>query len=162
MAGEPPEAVAPVTEQQVKEEQLPEEDEDVARMIRIAEGSETPDGKVNPQGLGRSPAGDYYGAYQLGKPAIKDYLDATGRSGEADKWTQDEWDAYRRGPEAKKAAVWYIRKYAKLYGDIQAGAAAYNWGPGNVKKAMARAKKENTDWRIYLPKETARYIRNFS
>lgn len=131
-------------------------------MIRVAEGSETPDGKVNPRGLGRSPAGDYIGKYQLGRGAVKDYLAATGREGTADKWTQDEWDAYRRGPEAKKAAVWYIRKYAKSYGGVQQGAAAYNWGPGNVKKALDRAKKEGTDWRIYLPEETKKYIRNFS
>ena len=47
-----------------------------------------------------------------------------------------------------------------MYGDWQLAMAAYNCGPGNVNKAIARAGGKKGFWQIYpyLPRETRGYI----
>lgn len=53
------------------------------------------------------------------------------------------------------------RKYADLFkmygGDAQKAAAAYNWGEGNVNKAIA---KGGAGWLGYAPKETQDYVKS--
>ena len=55
---------------------------------------------------------------------------------------------------AKKKAG--LLKYYK--GDVQKAEAAYNWGEGNLNKAIEKASKSGGDWRDELPKETRGYI----
>ena len=54
------------------------------------------------------------------------------------------------------ASVAYFKKQLAAFGgDPEKAAAAYNWGPGNLKKHLA---KKPDDWKIGLPKETAEYL----
>jgi membrane-bound lytic murein transglycosylase D len=67
----------------------------------------------------------------------------------------------RRDPtKATEAAVEYLNKLYKMYGDWHLVLAAYNSGPGNVNKAIARAGGVKNFWLImnYLPAETRSYV----
>lgn len=68
--------------------------------------------------------------------------------------------------EATKAACKFIADMYKIYGDWTLVIAAYNCGPGNVNKALARSgvdKSNGTFWDIYsyLPRETRGYVPAF-
>lgn len=70
----------------------------------------------------------------------------------------------RRDPVmATEAAVEYLRKLYAMYGDWHLVLAAYNSGPGNVNKAIARAGGVRNFWAImnYLPAETRSYVPTF-
>ncbi len=73
----------------------------------------------------------------------------------------------RRDPiRSTQAAVRYLRDLYNLYGDWTLAIAAYNCGPGNVNKAIARsgtADKSHSFWDIYyyLPRETRGYVPAF-
>ena len=62
--------------------------------------------------------------------------------------------------KSTKAAVIYLKKLHSMFGDWNLALAAYNSGPGNVKKAIKRAGGNNNFWAIrsFLPKETAGYV----
>lgn len=84
----------------------------------------------------------------------------------------------KTGPEAAKLAglPWDYNKYAndeeyntKLghayltsmidrFGDTEKALAAYNWGPGNLSKALEKASASGRDWKTFLPTETQNYI----
>lgn len=67
----------------------------------------------------------------------------------------------RRDPvKATEAAADYLKKLYDLYGDWHLVLAAYNSGPGNVNKAIARAGGVKNFWAIcnYLPAETRSYV----
>lgn len=67
----------------------------------------------------------------------------------------------RRDPvKATEAAVDYLKKLYDIYGDWHLVLAAYNSGPGNVNKAIARAGGVKNFWAImnYLPSETRSYV----
>ncbi len=68
--------------------------------------------------------------------------------------------------EATKAACRFIKDMYAIYGDWTLVIAAYNCGPGNVNKALARSgvdKSTGTFWDIYayLPRETRGYVPAF-
>lgn len=71
----------------------------------------------------------------------------------------------RRDPVAStKAAVKFLKDLYSIYGDWTLAIAAYNCGPGNVNKALARAGSEaKTFWDVYpyLPRETRGYVPSF-
>jgi membrane-bound lytic murein transglycosylase D len=50
-----------------------------------------------------------------------------------------------------------------MFGDWEVALAAYNCGPGNVRKAIRRSGGKKTFWEIYnyLPKETRSYVPQF-
>ncbi len=70
----------------------------------------------------------------------------------------------RKDPfKATEAAVRYLKNMYKTYGDWLLVIAAYNCGPGNVNKAIARSGGKRTFWEIRenLPKETRGYVPAF-
>lgn len=65
-----------------------------------------------------------------------------------------------------KAACKFLSDLYRIYDDWSLAIAAYNCGPGNVNKALARAgikKKGGTFWDVYyyLPRETRGYVPAF-
>ncbi|HLP20671.1 MAG TPA: transglycosylase SLT domain-containing protein [Chitinophagales bacterium] len=70
----------------------------------------------------------------------------------------------RRDPiKSTEAAADYLNKLYSIYGDWHLVLAAYNSGPGNVNKAIARAGGVKNFWAImnYLPAETRSYVPTF-
>ena len=69
----------------------------------------------------------------------------------------------RRDPaRATEAAIRYLKDLYAIYNDWTLAIAAYNCGPGNVNKAIARSGGK-TFWEIYdyLPRETRGYVPAF-
>lgn len=53
----------------------------------------------------------------------------------------------------------YMSYLLKRYGgDWDKALAGYNYGEGNVDKVIAKANKQNVDWRTFLPEETKDYL----
>lgn len=70
----------------------------------------------------------------------------------------------RRDPvKATKAALRYLKNMYAIYKDWLLVIAAYNCGPGNVNRAIARSGGKMTFWEIkdYLPRETRGYVPAF-
>ena len=70
----------------------------------------------------------------------------------------------RRDPaKATEAACLFLRDLYGIYGDWHLAIAAYNCGPGNVNRAIARSGGKKTFWEIYynLPLETRGYVPAF-
>lgn len=66
--------------------------------------------------------------------------------------------------KATKAACKYMKDLYKMYNDWSLAIAAYNCGPGNVNKALARAGgNPQSFWEVYwyLPSETRGYVPAF-
>ena len=70
----------------------------------------------------------------------------------------------RRDPYASTvAAARYLRDLYRIFNDWTLAIAAYNCGPGNINKAIARSGGKSDYWQIYpyLPRETRGYIPAF-
>lgn len=70
----------------------------------------------------------------------------------------------RRDPiAASYAAASFLRDLYQMFGDWTLVIAAYNCGPGNVKKAIRRSGGKTNYWDIYyrLPRETRGYVPAF-
>ena len=65
--------------------------------------------------------------------------------------------------KSTRAACKYLKSLHSIYNNWTLAIAAYNCGPGNVSKAMARAKNSKTYWDIYpyLPHQTRDYVPAF-
>ena len=104
------------------------------------------------------------GAYQITPALLNEYTDRTGLTGELDSldfnrqvrdWYMNErlpeFEVYRMGTPTDSVKLG--RKYA-----------AFNAGPGKVRKALINAKANNVDinqgfdWLGYLPQETQDYV----
>ncbi len=80
-----------------------------------------------------------------------------------------DWVDERRDPFASsRAAISYLKSLHERYQDWYLAIAAYNYGIGNMSKAMARAQANEArvpqdfwELRKYLPKETRSYIPAF-
>jgi membrane-bound lytic murein transglycosylase D len=76
----------------------------------------------------------------------------------------DRFEDQRMDPYlATDAACRYLRDLYNLFNDWELALAAYNAGPGNVKKAIRRSGYKKTFWEIYpyLPRETRSYVPQF-
>jgi membrane-bound lytic murein transglycosylase D len=62
-----------------------------------------------------------------------------------------------------EGAARYLKSLYRMFGDWELALAAYNCGPGNVRKAIKRSGGKKTFWGIYdnLPKETRSYVPQF-
>lgn len=76
--------------------------------------------------------------------------------------TQNHWyDGRNDVYAATDAALDYLQFLYDTFGDWSLALAGYNWGEGNVLKAMERARKEGlepTFQNIRMPKETRHYV----
>lgn len=85
----------------------------------------------------------------------------TGKSfGLHSDWYVDE----RMDPvKSTEAAARYIKSLYNMFGDWELALAAYNCGPGNVRKAIRRSGYKKKFWDIYryLPRETRSYVPQF-
>ena len=79
---------------------------------------------------------------------------------EVNSMVDERFDPYK----ATKAACKYMKDLYKMYNDWSLAIAAYNCGPGNVNKALARAGgNPQSFWEVYwyLPSETRGYVPAF-
>src|SRR5207237_5032163 len=63
--------------------------------------------------------------------------------------------------ESIRAGCAYMASLIKHFGALTKALAAYNWGPGNLKRLLSAAPDTN-DWTRYLPEETLKYEINCS
>ncbi|MFC6995995.1 lytic transglycosylase domain-containing protein [Rufibacter roseus] len=71
----------------------------------------------------------------------------------------------RMDPEkSTEAACLFLKQLYRMFGSWEMALAAYNCGPGNVRKAIKRSGGKNTFWEIYpyLPRETRSYVPSFT
>jgi membrane-bound lytic murein transglycosylase D len=105
---------------------------------------------LNPRAVSRARA---VGLWQFMSPTGRYY-------GLSNNWYIDE----RMDPEkSTDAACRYLRDLYHTFHDWELALAAYNTGPGNVKKAIRRSGYKDTFWEIYpqLPRETRAYVPQF-
>lgn len=98
---------------------------------------------------------------RVGAMGLWQFMPATGR--EYKLFVNSHMDD-RMDPElATEAAVRYLKALYRMFGDWEVALAAYNCGPGNVRKAIRRSGGKKTFWEIYnhLPRETRSYIPQF-
>lgn len=85
----------------------------------------------------------------------------TGKSyGLHSDWYVDE----RMDPvKSTEAAARYLKSLYNMFGNWELALAAYNCGPGNVRKAIRRSGYKRNFWAIYryLPRETRGYLPQF-
>ena len=126
----------PLYERMLKQYDMPDE----LKYLSIVESS------LNPRAVSRSGAG---GLWQ--------FMPGTGRDM---RLYQDEYIDERMDPvKATEAACKYMRDLYNIFGDWELAMAAYNCGPGAVKRAMRRTGGDSF-YTIYdaLPKETRGYV----
>jgi len=127
----------PIIEEHLAKYNLPDE----LKYLSIVESG------LNPQAISRAGAG---GLWQ--------FMPYTGRSYDLHQdWYIDE----RFDPHlASEAACKYLSMLYRMFGDWELALAAYNSGPGNVRKAIRRSGYKKNFWEIYryLPRETRSYV----
>ncbi|EMS34182.1 Membrane-bound lytic murein transglycosylase D precursor [Mariniradius saccharolyticus AK6] len=98
---------------------------------------------------------------RVGAMGLWQFMPATGRmySMNLNRDVDDRMD-----PElATEGAARYLKSLYRMFGDWELALAAYNCGPGNVRKAIKRSGGKKTFWGVYdyLPKETRSYVPQF-
>lgn len=95
---------------------------------------------------------------RVGATGLWQFMLATGKlyGLEVTSYVDERRDPYK----STAAAVRYLGNMYKTYGDWLLVVAAYNCGPGNVNKAIARSGGKRNFWEIqeFLPRETRSYV----
>ncbi len=99
---------------------------------------------------------------RMGAVGLWQFMPATGKNLglEINSLVDERCDVLK----STRAACKFLSHLYKVYGDWTLAIAAYNCGPGNVNRALARAGKDcKTFWDIYdfLPRETRGYVPKF-
>ena len=89
------------------------------------------------------------------------FISSTGKMyGLKGNWyVDDRMDPYK----STDAAARHLRDLYRMFNDWELALAAYNCGPGNVRKAIRRSGYKKKFWEIYryLPRETRGYVPQF-
>ena len=130
----------PVFEDKIKAKNLPEE----LKVLAIIESH------LNVEAYSKAGAA---GLWQLIRGTARQYKLKVGRS----------IDERYSVEESTEAALDFLSDLYDQFGDWTLALAAYNCGPGNVRKAIRRSGGERDFWKIkkYLPKETRNYVPKF-
>lgn len=134
------EAYFPIFERILKENNMPDE----LKYLSIVESG------LNPRARSRA-----------GAVGLWQFVPGTGKYyGLNIDWYLDE----RSDPEkSTKAACDYLRYLYNMFNNWELALAAYNCGPGNVRKAIRNSRNKRDFWEIYyhLPRETRSYVPQF-
>ncbi len=98
---------------------------------------------------------------RVGATGLWQFMPATGRGF---KLHQDWYIDERMDPEkATEAACLYLKQLYNMFNDWELALAAYNAGPGNVRRAIRRSGYKESFWEVYdyLPRETRSYVPQF-
>ena len=130
----------PVFEEALARYNVPEE----LKHLTIVESA------MNPQATSR-----------VGAAGLWQFMYTTGKNYglEVNSIIDERRDTYK----SSDAAAHYIHDLYNVFGDWHLAIAAYNCGPGNINKAIARSGGKRDFWQIYpyLPRETRGYIPAF-
>lgn len=131
----------PIFEESLKKHGLPDE----LKYLSIVESGLNPKAVSVARAVGlwqfMSPTGRQYRLYQ-------------------DQYIDERMDPYK----STEAACTYLKNLRDMFdGDWELALAAYNCGPGNVRRAIRRAGNKTNFWQIYnhLPRETRSYVPMF-
>jgi len=95
---------------------------------------------------------------RVGAVGLWQFMPATGRmySMNVSSDVDDRMDPEK----STDAAAKYLKSLYRMFGNWEVAMAAYNCGPGNVRKAIRRSGGKKTFWEIYnyLPRETRSYV----
>lgn len=98
---------------------------------------------------------------RVGAAGLWQFMYTTGKNYglEVNSVIDERRDAYK----SSDAAAHYLHDLYNVFGDWHLAIAAYNCGPGNVNKAIARSGGKQNFWQIYpyLPRETRGYVPAF-
>ena len=97
----------------------------------------------------------------MGAMGLWQFMPATGR--EYGMQVNPDIDDRMDPEKSTEAAAKYLKALYKMFGNWEVALAAYNCGPGNVRKAIRHSGGKTTFWGIYdyLPKETRSYVPQF-
>lgn len=130
----------PMYEQYLKKHELPDE----LKYLSIVESA------LNPRAVSPARA---VGLWQ--------FMSATGRQYKLyqDSFIDERMDPYK----STEAACAYLKDLHNMFDDWELALAAYNCGPGNVRRAIRRSGNKTGFWEIYnyLPRETRSYVPMF-
>lgn len=94
-----------------------------------------------------------------GNPNAKSHMGAKGLCQFIDSTAKAYGVDVTSPASSAKGAAKFLEDLMDMFnGDVDKAIAAYNCGPGNVRKAMRRA-GEGGDWRKYIPNETKDYLK---
>ncbi|MDD4820710.1 MAG: transglycosylase SLT domain-containing protein [Flavobacteriales bacterium] len=98
---------------------------------------------------------------RVGASGLWQFMYGTGRlyNLNSDSYVDDRYDPIK----STEAAARLLSQLYKIYGDWNMALAAYNYGSGNVNKAIARSGGKKNYWevRAYMPRETRNYVSAF-
>lgn len=98
---------------------------------------------------------------RMGAAGLWQFMYTTGKNYglEVNSLIDERRDTYK----SSDAAAHYLHDLYEIFHDWNLAIAAYNCGPGNINKAIARSGGKTTFWEIYnyLPRETRGYIPSF-
>ncbi|MDQ3534207.1 MAG: LysM peptidoglycan-binding domain-containing protein [Bacteroidota bacterium] len=130
----------PIFEYYLKKHNMPDE----LKYLAVVESG------LNPKAISR-----------VGATGLWQFMGPTGRQYQLrqDQFIDERMDPYK----ATEAACLYMKDLYRMFDDWELALAAYNSGPGNVRKAIRKSGYKNGFWAIYdnLLKETRSYVPQF-